>query len=166
MGYDEKEFNKLANKLVLIVWIIINSILSIAYAIEVQGNKKTMDFYVVFLVLAWIPVLIGIITLKIGGMQTRVFRDVIAFGYGIFFTYVLFTAETAITFSYVFPVAGMMILYKNKALLLRIEVANILILIANLVYVLVNDRQTARTMPDFEVQLACTILCYFSPNYS
>lgn len=84
MGYDEKEFNKLANKLVLIVWIIINSILSIAYAIEVQGNKKTMDFYVVFLVLAWIPVLIGIITLKIGGMQTRVFRDVIAFGYGIF----------------------------------------------------------------------------------
>lgn len=162
MGYDEKEFNKLANKLVLIVWIIINSILSIAYAIEVQGNKKTMDFYVVFLVLAWIPVLIGIITLKIGGMQTRVFRDVIAFGYGIFFTYVLFTAETAITFSYVFPVAGMMILYKNKALLLRIEVANILILIANLVYVLVNDRQTARTMPDFEVQLACTILCYFS----
>lgn len=162
MEYDEKEFQKLANKLVLIVWIIINSALTIAYAIEVMGGKKTMDFYMVFLMFAWIPVLIGVIALKIGGMQTRIFREIIAVGYGAFFTYVLFTAETAITFSYVFPVAGMMILYKNKKLLLRVEAANILILIANLIYIIVSGRQTVRTMPDFEVQLACTILCYLS----
>ena len=74
----------------------------------------------------------------------------------------MFTAETAITFSYVFPIAGMMILYKNKSLLLRIEGANILVIIAVFVKTMVTGQQTVRTLPDFEVQLACTILCYLA----
>lgn len=162
MEYNEKQFQKLANKLALTVWIIINAILTIAYAIEVLGGKKTMDFYTIFLILAWLPVILGILMLKIKGMHTWIFREIIAVGYGIFFAYVLFTADTAITFSYVFPVAGMMILYKNRGLLLRVEIANIIVVIANFAYIMISGNQTDRTLPDFEVQLACTILCYLS----
>ena len=162
MQYSEKTFQKMANKLALTVWISIVAILTIAYAIEVLGGKKQMDFYIVFLILAWIPIGIGILTLKIKGMHTRWFREIIAVGYGIFFAYVMFTAETAITFSYVFPVAGMMILYKNRGLLIRVEIANILIIIAVFARTMILGQQDARTMPDFEVQLACTILCYLS----
>lgn len=162
MEYNEKEFQKLANKLAMIIWITITAILTVAYAIEVKGGKKTMDFYTVFLLFAWIPIIVGALVLKIKGMHTWLFREIIAVGYGIFFTYVMFTAETAITFSYVFPVAGMMILYKKRNLLIRVEIANILVIIAVFAKTMITGQQNARTMPDFEVQLACTILCYLS----
>ena len=162
MEYNEKEFQCLANRLALMIWVILDSVLTIAYIIETVGGKKTVNFLIVFLILAWLPVIIGLVTLKIKGMHTRWFREIVAVGYGVFFTYVVFTAETAITFCYVFPVAGMMILYKNKWLLLRIEAANIVVLIANFVWIIISGRQTERTLPDFEVQLACTIMCYLA----
>jgi len=162
MEYNEKQFQSLANKLAMTVWIILETILTIAYIIEVLGGKKTVDFLIVLLILAWLPIIISFILLKVKGTHTWLLREVIAIGYGIFFTYVMFTAETAITFSYVFPIAGMMILYKNKKLLTRIEIANILVIIGVFAKTMITGQQTARTMPDFEVQLACTLLCYFA----
>ena len=140
MEYNEKQFQCLANKLALTMWIIVEAILTVAYIIEVAGGKKEVDFLIVFLILGWIPVIIGAVMLKVKGMHTQIFKEIIAVGYGIFFTYVMFTAETAITFSYVFPIAGMMILYKNKSLLLRIEGANILVIIAVFVKLRVSRR--------------------------
>ena len=162
MEYNEKEFQCYANKLALRVWVIIVAILTVAYAIEVAGGKKGMPFYMMFLFLAWVPIILDVILLKVRGMHTKVFKEVLIIGYGIFFAFVMFTAETAITFSYAFPVAGMLILYKNKKLLLRTATANILVIIGVFAKTMITGQQTARTMPDFEVQLACTILCYMS----
>jgi len=162
MEYNEKEFQKLANKRTLAIWIAIVVILTVAYAIEVIKDSKTMQFYLVFLALAWLPIAFGIVFLKIRGMHTRMFKEIVAVGYGIFFAFVLFTADTAITFTYIFPVAGMLILYKDRPMLIRIVILNVLLLIANLVYIYMSGNNTDRTMADFEVQLACTIMCYAS----
>lgn len=162
MEYNEKEFQSLANKLALRIWTVLCSVLTVAYIIEAVGGKKSMGFLAVFLILAWLPVILGIVVLKVKGMHTRLFREIIIIGYGIFFAYVVFTAETAITFSYVFPVAGLMILYKDKKLLYRVEAENIVILIANFARIMLTGAKTDRTLPDFEVQVACTILCYLA----
>jgi len=160
MEYNEKEFQRLANKNAMSVWLVINTVLSIAYVIEVVKKAKTLPFLIALLIVCWTPVIIGFIVLKIKGMHTWIFREVVAIGYGIFFAFMLFTAETAITFSYVLPVAGMLILYKNKKLLIRVEIANIIVLILNLIRIYKTGMQTERTIADFEVQLACTIMCY------
>lgn len=162
MKYNEKEFQALANRMARRIWIAIVVILSIAYAIEVAKDQKTLSFYGIFMFLAWAPIVFGNIMLKIKGKHTWVYREIIAIGYGIFFAFTLFTAETSITFSYVFPVAGMLILYKNRGLLVRVLIANILVLIANFVKTLMTVGLTDRIMADFEVQVACTILCYIA----
>lgn len=162
MEYNEKKFKELANNQALKLWMIVIIALSIAYAVEVMGGKKDLSFYLLFLVLAWVPLLIGVILLKVFGKHTIAFREVLGIGYGIFFAYVMFTAETAITFCYVFPIAGMLILYKDKAFLLRVMAINTLIIIAVFAKTMITGQMTARTLPDFEVQIACTILCYVS----
>lgn len=160
MEYNEKHFQKVANKNALTVWVAINTVLTIAYMIEALNGNKTTAFVVSFLIVCWLPVIVGVLVLKIKGMHTTWFKRIVAYGYGIFFSYSLFTAETAITFSYVFPVAGMLILYKDRGLLIRVEIANILVLIANVIRIYSMGLQTERTLPDFEVQLGCTIMCY------
>ncbi len=160
MEYNEKQFQGLANKQALVIWCLLDVVLSIAYAIEVAKDAKTGTFYLIFLILAWVPVLLGAILMKLQGVHTPWFREVLALGYGIFFTYVMFTTDTTITFTYVFPVAGMMILYKSQKLLIRTEVANLIVLIACYMY----KRSTghAPLMSEFEIQIACTVLCYLS----
>lgn len=162
MEYSEKRFRQLANKLALAIWIALVAILSIAYTIEVAKGAKGVSFFAAFLALAWLPVGAGVLTLKIKGMDTRWFKEVIAVGYGIFFVYVLFTAETVITFSYIFPVAGMLILYKDRPLMLRVAGANVVVLVINYVRLVVTGQTVDRSLADFEVQVACTILCYAS----
>lgn len=169
MEYNEKHFKKVANRNALIMWLIINMVLTVAYMIEALNGNKTTTFVISFLIVCWVPVILGIILLKIRGMHTSTFKHFVSIGYGVFFAYTLFTAETAITFSYVFPVAGMLILYKDRGLLIRTEIANIIILFANLIRIFVTGQQGDRTITDFEVQLACTLMCYggylMSMNY-
>lgn len=162
MEYNEKEFQKLANKQALGIWIAITAILSLAYAIEVAKGAKEAGFYVFFLCLGWAPIVLGIIILKVRGMHTRVFKHAISVGYIIFFAFVLFTAETVITFSYIFPVAGMLILYKDRGLLIRTLAINVVVVVAGYIRLVVMKQTVDRSLADFEVQLACTILCYAS----
>lgn len=163
MQHDEKKFQALANKLALGIWTAILGILSIAYAIEVLQDKKTMSFYLTFVALAWIPVIINLIAMKVRGAHTRMFREVIAVGYGVFFSFVMFTANDPLaTFSYAFPVAGMMILFKNRALMVRVGLLNVAVVATVYIRLIVTGQTTETTIADFEVALACTILCYVS----
>ena len=163
MQHDEKKFKALANKMALGIWIAILAILSVAYALEVVKGQKTVIFYIVFLAFAWVPVILDIIILKIRGMHTRAFQEIIAVGYGIFYFFVMLTADDPIaTFSYVFPVAGMLILFKNRGLLIRVGIANVLVIVIVYVRLMVTGWDKPTLMADFEVALACTILCYVS----
>ena len=163
MQHDEKKFKALANKMALGIWIAILAILSVAYALEVVKGQKIVTFYIVFLAFAWVPVILDIIILKIRGMHTRVFQEIIAIGYGIFYFFVMLTADDPIaTFSYVFPVAGMLILFKNRGLLIRVGIANVLVIVIVYVRLMVTGWDKPTLMADFEVALACTILCYTS----
>ena len=163
MQHDEKKFKALANKMALGIWISILAILSVAYALEIVKGQKTVTFYIVFLAFAWAPVILGVIMLKIRGMQTRIFQEIIAIGYGIFYFFVMLTADDPIaTFSYVFPVAGMLILFKNRGMLIRVGIANVLVIVIVYVRLMVTGWDKPTLMADFEVALACTILCYVS----
>jgi len=163
MQHDEKKFKALANKMALGIWIAILTILSVAYALEVVKGQKTMTFYYVFLAFAWVPVLLGVIMLKLRGMHTRAFQEIIAIGYGIFYFFVMFTADDPIaTFSYVFPVAGMLILFKNRRILIDVGIASVLVIVIVYVRLMVTGWDKPTLMADFEVALACTLLCYVS----
>ena len=76
MEYSEKEFRVLANRLALRIWVAITGILTIAYLIEVLGGKKTIGFYIIFLMLAWVPIITGLLVLKIKGKDSWILYDI------------------------------------------------------------------------------------------
>ena len=51
MEYDEKYFKKSANRLAEMLWVILNMILTVAYAIEVTKGGRTVPYFIVFLCL-------------------------------------------------------------------------------------------------------------------
>ncbi len=162
MEYNEEYFKKQANKCTLLMWTIINVILTVLYIIEVLKGGRTIPYLAVFLCVCWLPHIAGLLILKIKGGSTVLYREFVSIGYGILFVFVLMTTKTNVTYGYIFPVACLLILYKNKELLIRCGIANILAILAYLVKIHFTTGFDAHTITDAEIQIGVTVLCYLA----
>ena len=162
MEYNEEYFKKQANKCTLLMWTLINVILTVLYIIEVLKGGRTLPYLAVFLSVCWLPHIAGLLILKIKGGSTGIYREFVAIGYGILFIFVLMTTKTNVTYGYIFPVACLLILYKNRELLIRCGIANILAILAYLIKIYFTTGFDAHTITDAEIQIGVTVLCYLA----
>ena len=82
MGYDEKFFKKSANKKAMYMWLFTAIILSLAYTIELIIGDRTPQYYNVFMILCWVPFLLGVGFLLFKGVDTTCYKETIVIGYG------------------------------------------------------------------------------------
>jgi len=87
MGYDEKVFKKSANKKAMYMWLFTAVILSAAYTIELIKGGRTPGYYTAFMLICWIPFILGVVFLKIKGMDTTWYKETITIGYGVFYAF-------------------------------------------------------------------------------
>lgn len=162
MGYDEKIFKISANKKAMLMWLFTAIVLSIAYTIELIKGDRTVAYYTAFMLICWIPFVLGIIFLKVKGADTSWYKETIVIGYGVFYAYTVLTSDTNLTFAYIFPIICMLMLYKDKALFIRISVLNILLIIANFIFTRTVGNPDTLSMAEFEIQLGVIVLSYIS----
>lgn len=160
MGYDEKYFKASANKKALLIWALIGFVLTVAYIIEWLKGGRTTGYTIVFSIICWVPVLVTFLLLKIKGWEIGYCKHIIASGYFLFYFFVLFTAFDHITFAYIFPVVSMLMLYKDKRLMIRCGVANALIVAAALVKEQMTTGLAHEDVVSYEIQFGCILLAY------
>ena len=94
--------------------MLLNIILSVSYAIEIVKGLRTAGYYIIFMLVCWIPFAVGLILLKIKGRAAQYYKDVVVIGYGILYVFVLFTTHSTLAFVYILPLTSMLILFKNN----------------------------------------------------
>lgn len=162
MEYNEERFKRSANLKVMVTWLCIALMLSGAYAIEFFTGKRTLEYYLMFLLVCWLPFCTGLLVLKVKGMATGWYKRVVTFGYGVFYCFVMLTTTNYLTFAFIFPISSLLMLFKDRVLLLRCGVANILVLAVMLIRVIVNGEWTENSLSEFEIIFAVVFWCYFS----
>lgn len=160
MEYDENIFKESANKKAKIIWMILSLILTGSYAMEVQSGSYPGKYYIGFLLLCWIPYLVGLVFLKVKGKDTLLYKDVIVVGYGIFYIYLLFTTVTHIAFIYFLPMIGMLVLFKDRNFMIRCGIANFVVVLMNFIYKSSTGVINQAEAKDYYIQLSCVVLCY------
>ena len=160
MNYNEKEFAKIANKKAMFMWILMSAVLSAAYVFEVLKGAKSLTYYLIMLLFAWGPIIAGFIVLKIRGWHTRAYRDICAGGYWLFYFYIMLTSPGTLAFAYVFPLLCMLVVYKDKKLMVRYCIINMVILIATIVRNYINGMNTPADITNYEMQFGITLFCY------
>ena len=158
--YNEEYFAKSANRKAMAMWMAMGIVLSAAYAIEIVKGLRTVPYYITFLALCWVPFAFGLIILKVKGSGTSIYKYIMAVGYGIFFTYVVMTTTTGLTFVYILPLVSMLVLYKNRNFIIMCGIANVLILVASVIRNFSLGKSTASDITTYEIQIIATILCY------
>ena len=162
MGYDEKVFKESANKKAMYMWLFTAIILSIAYTVELIKGGRTPQYYTVFMLLCWVPFLLGVAFLLIKGMDATWYKETITVSYGVFYAFTVLTTDTNLTFAYIFPIICVLLLYKDKALFMRVAGLNIALIIANFIYTRVAGKADTLSMAEFEIQLGVIVLSYIA----
>ena len=160
MGYEEAYFKKQANKNTLMMWTILNVIFTVLYLLEMFKGGRTLQYLIVFFSICWIPYILGLLALKIKGMSTTIYAQFVSVGYLLLFLFVLMTTKTNVTYGYVFPVASLLVLYKNRRLMLSWGILNTVILLAYLAKIGLTTGFTPEAITDAEIQIGVTVLCY------
>lgn len=160
MEYKEDIFKGKANRTARNIWMTLNLILTGSYAAYTAQGLRTKEYFVIFLLICWIPFLFGLLLLKIKGMATPIYKYVVAIGYGAFYAYVVCTTESPIAFLYIFPLTSMLILYKNRNYMIQCGIFNGLIIIANGVIKSTSGMSSPDQMQDYYLQFSCILLCY------
>lgn len=154
MNYDVNVFKEKANRKARIIWLIFAILLTANYGADVANGIWSAGYYVTFVLLCWVPFLVGQLVLKKKGMATDWYKYVIAIGYGIFYIFIICTATSVIAFTYIFPVTSLFVLYKNKTFMVYCGIVNAIAIVASAAILGTLDTK------DFQLQLSCIALCY------
>lgn len=160
MEYDESVFKEKANRRARRIWLIFAILLSANYGSDLANGLSTSTYYIIFLALCWIPIISGEILLRAKGFATEAYKYNLVIGYGVFYTFVISTTESPIAFTYILPVTSLLVLYKNKKFMVTCGIVNSLIIAGSSVYRYMNGFNTASDLKNYQLELACIILCY------
>ena len=160
MEYNEKQFRISANRKIMWLWLVFVIVLEAAFALEIVKHERTVGYYIAFSIMCTGTYLFGLFFLIIRGWDSPYYKEVVAIGYGLFYAFALWTADTPLTVMYVFPVASMLTLYKDRGLLVRVGIFNTILLLAIFVRDFMAGVMVGEALSNFEIQIAATILCY------
>lgn len=100
------------------------------------------------------------ILLRVKGFDTDQYKFNLVIGYGIFYTFVVCTTESPIAFTYILPVTSLLVLYKSIKFMVSCGIANSLIIAGSAAYHISRGFNSASDMKNYQLELACIILCY------
>ena len=161
MDYNENEFKAKANIKTRRIWLVFALLLSANYGSDVsQGGYPSTNF-IIFLILCWVPFFAGDLLLRIRGQADDRYRYALVIGYGIFYTFLICTTDSPIAFTYILPVVSLLVLYKDRKFMVGCAIANIASVIVSVIYhLVVLGQNTATDQKNYQLQVACLLLCY------
>ena len=161
MDYNENEFKAKANIKARRIWLVFALLLSANYGSDVsQGGYPSTNF-IIFLILCWVPFFAGDLLLRIRGKADDRYRYALVIGYGIFYTFLICTTDSPIAFTYILPVVSLLVLYKDQKFMVGCAIANIASVIISVIYhLVVLGQNTATDQKNYQLQVACLLLCY------
>ena len=166
MDYDEKYFKISANKKALRMWVIIGLALTGAYIAECVKGARTVPYTVLFCFVCWVPFVFTYIFIKIKGWDYDNCKHMVAVGYFIFYFFLLFTSYYHITFAYSFPVVSMLVLYKDRSLMIRCGIMNLFDVMVTFIKDWFTTGFTHDDIVSYEIMFGCVILVYLSYTWA
>ena len=106
------DFQKLADKIVGGIYLIMAIALSAAYTLEVVEGSKTPGYLVAFCVACWGAFVVAQAARKFT-KNPNVPRWILCIGYVFFYIMIFSTTSNAVAFAYIFPFMAAMSLYQN-----------------------------------------------------
>ncbi|MDE7268533.1 MAG: hypothetical protein K2N89_13820 [Lachnospiraceae bacterium] len=154
MNFSEKKY---VNKTALMGHTIIDSVLFLAYLLEVFKKSRGIDYFAIFAVLTVVPIVVEwLIYAK--NPESGAIKHLIGITYGILYLFVIFTTTSIAPFTYAFPMFIVIILYMDARFNILIGIFATGGNVAYVVYHAMTVGYEKAEIPDVEIRVAATLL--------
>lgn len=150
------------NKTAMTGQFIMNQVLAIAYLVEVIKKTRNVDSYALLAATLIIPCVISLV-LYLRKKEDRKIRYVIAVGFLMFYTYIMFTTTTDLTFCYALVVYVILLVYVDMKLSVLLGATSFLVNLVLIISKVSSGALEGTALTNAEVMLACIVLtCVFA----
>lgn len=154
MNFSEKKY---VNKTTITGHTIIDTVLFLAYLLEVFKGSRTIGYFAVFAVLTVAPVAVEWIIFA-RNPESGLIKHLIGVAYGILYLFVIFTTTSLLPFTYAFPMFIVIILYMDVRFNILIAAFAFFGNVAFVIYHAFTVGYTPAEIPDVEIRVAATLL--------
>lgn len=151
---------KAMNKVAMACHVVIVIVLELAYLIEVIKGSRTVGYYVLFSVIAILPVLIEFFMYRRDPSDLRL-KYVIGVTYTLFYVFVVFTTISMVAFTYIIPLYMVLILYSDVKLCAGVSGAGFVVNLVFLGWQGMTGGLAEADMASYEIRVALLLLVAF-----
>lgn len=145
------------NKSAMLCYSVLDAILILAYVLEVVKGDRTIAYFAVFCALAVVSWLTAFLAYK-KNPDSKKIRGIIAYGFAIFYAFVVFTTTSILAYVYAFMIAVILVCYSDVRLTTGYMAVTFVINVAHLVYMIVTKQFNAADMPTYEIQILSIVV--------
>lgn len=154
MEFSEKSH---VNRIACIGHAIVCAVLLAAYFLEFLSGARTITYFVIFALLLTIPVIIEFVIYK-KNPEAESLKHIMGNTYGIVYVFALFTTESAMVYTYAFPMFIIVTLFSDIRFCILIASVASAMNMANIIYLSVAGHLGHMTAQDIKIRIACSIL--------
>ena len=147
------------NRVLIVGYTIYNIVLLGAYIIEVLKKSRTLLYFCIFASLSLVPLILMHVTFR-RDKSSILIRLIFGVGYGIFYTFTVFTTYSPVAFVYGILVSLFVLVYSDIKYTTRMGIGLVVINILNVIYTGIQGEISAEDLPNVEIRIAFVIL-YF-----
>lgn len=144
-----------AAKIVIKSWFAILLIMTAAYAVEFINGSFDNFFYIGFVILGWGSFLIAKMFEKQG--KYHQIKHVLAYGYGFFYSFILYYGRIDSTYAYVFPVLVVVSVFQDFKYTIRVGVMCSLAVLGYVVMRSNFDEVDVYDIAEFKIMVVITV---------
>ncbi len=151
------------NRSLVYGWLLIVSILLVAYTIEIMRGQRDPVYLSFFIVISTLPAIF--VSLRYLAKKDRYsLRYEFIVGYFLMYTFVMLTSRTVLVFTYILPMLSLLVLFHQPVTILISGLSALCLNIISIGLRYNRGELNADNLKDVEIQLAVTFLC-FSGSY-
>lgn len=154
MKLSEKAY---VNKFAILGHGIIDAVLLVAYMLELLKGARSIGYFMVMAAFTVLPVIAEIL-IYAKDKESVAIRHVLSITYSIMYIFAIFTTNSILTFTYIFPVLVVVTVYSDVLQCLTIGVAAVLGNIVFVAYYAMTVGYASDEIPDVEIRMMCTLL--------
>lgn len=149
----------IANKRVTLAITIINVLISIAYLIEIVKGARTVGYVLAVVAVAMVPVILCQIEIR-KRPDTPNVKHFVGIGFAILYTFVVWTTENPLVFTYTIPMLIVITLYDDVKYNVEIGVGVIIVNIVAIVLGLKNGIYASTAMVEIQALIIVVTEAY------
>ncbi len=154
MKFSEKAH---VNQRAIVCHAIIDGVLALAYILEFVKGSRNLPYVAGFCALCIAPVVAEIIFYR-RNKETELVKHILAFSYGILYTFCLFTSTSSLAFVYVMPMLTVITLFSDIRYTVLVSATAAIVNFVNVGVKLSKDGAAEGVMADVEIQIAAIVL--------